>query len=683
MEIQTFKTSLLCTGVIVLVMANAVVAQDSLFNFSRYLLGPASTLNAYITSTDTGTGQVQANGVETRSVVAPFTWNWGDGNSTSGFFPQSHTYADKTHQYVLAVTAHYSGGVKDTVYALVRFVPANYDASGYPADVQVTVPESMPTLGSRLGPVNPALSVFDNSFFTLTPRSALESFLTAASGVEMDFTNGDVYRYQGLFQQVMLRDSTAGGAYSLWFSDPVAFGAGDGFVAGSIGYSSLTHEMGHNYTLNTPSSYYTGNGIGGNANAIHSETMAQIYQHAAGYVLINSAVELGLPDDMKFEVTASLYSSVKTLRKFFDEYLATGKEFASWNGPPASPNASLRTFMTLAYKFCEHAETSGMGYRAPVKRMVHLIQLWNPQIESRFDHLNNTPAADTFRSTFIVSGICYGFNSDLRQEFRDLNFPVSDGLYDSLWTMAGSVNTVPVLTHLISNVLLDSCGQSLEVDLESPVLFTDPDGDALDYSATSSNPSVATVGISGSLLTVNAQSLGHAKITVTASDLQGGEEKKTAFLVDYRPDCDFDGVAEDGDVSGIAGDSPCVGGDTTNCDDNCPGVSNATQADVDADGHGDVCDNCPKVSNANELITIAMTGDVNLSGTYTSSDVILIVNYVFKGGAAPLPCPANGDANCSGNVTSADIITLVNHVFKGGAAPCNVCTAAGLSWSCP
>jgi hypothetical protein len=78
-----------------------------------------------------------------------------------------------------------------------------------------------------------------------------------------------------------------------------------------------------------------------------------------------------------------------------------------------------------------------------------------------------------------------------------------------------------------------------------------------------------------------------------------------------------------------------------------------------------------------------MTGDVNLSGTYTSADVILMVNYVFKGGAAPLPCPANGDVNCTGSVTSADIITLVNHVFKGGAAPCNVCTASGLSWSCP
>jgi hypothetical protein len=78
-----------------------------------------------------------------------------------------------------------------------------------------------------------------------------------------------------------------------------------------------------------------------------------------------------------------------------------------------------------------------------------------------------------------------------------------------------------------------------------------------------------------------------------------------------------------------------------------------------------------------------MTGDLNGSSTLTSSDVILLVNYVFKGGAAPSPCPAVGDCNCNGTVTSGDIITLVNHVFKGGPAPCNVCTAPGLGWSCP
>jgi len=74
---------------------------------------------------------------------------------------------------------------------------------------------------------------------------------------------------------------------------------------------------------------------------------------------------------------------------------------------------------------------------------------------------------------------------------------------------------------------------------------------------------------------------------------------------------------------------------------------------------------------------IALAGDVNLSTTLTSADIIFMVNFVFKGGATPQPCEANGDVNCTGAVTSADIIYMVNHVFKGQAAPCDICNDPG------
>ncbi len=80
---------------------------------------------------------------------------------------------------------------------------------------------------------------------------------------------------------------------------------------------------------------------------------------------------------------------------------------------------------------------------------------------------------------------------------------------------------------------------------------------------------------------------------------------------------------------------------------------------------------------------IAVSGDVNVSGSISSADIIYLVNFVFKGGPAPLPCEANGDVNCSGSNTSADIIHLVNFVFKGGPAPCDICTLIPGTWSCP
>ena len=52
-------------------------------------------------------------------------------------------------------------------------------------------------------------------------------------------------------------------------------------------------------------------------------------------------------------------------------------------------------------------------------------------------------------------------------------------------------------------------------------LFSDPDGDALTYSATSSNSGVVTASISGAIITVEAVTEGTATVTVTATDPDG------------------------------------------------------------------------------------------------------------------------------------------------------------------
>lgn len=93
-------------------------------------------------------------------------------------------------------------------------------------------------------------------------------------------------------------------------------------------------------------------------------------------------------------------------------------------------------------------------------------------------------------------------------------------------------------------------------------------------------------------------------------------------------DCDADGVADDGDLSGTVGDASCTGGESESCDDNAPlvangiaagtccagadahgrscvvnadcgagGVCSTGQADQDSDGIGDVVDNCPFDAN--------------------------------------------------------------------------------------
>jgi dockerin type I repeat protein len=75
------------------------------------------------------------------------------------------------------------------------------------------------------------------------------------------------------------------------------------------------------------------------------------------------------------------------------------------------------------------------------------------------------------------------------------------------------------------------------------------------------------------------------------------------------------------------------------------------------------------VNGARAFGPACLKGDVNKSGTINSADIIYLVNFVFKAGAAPLCSPSQGDVNCNGVTNSADIIYLVNFVFKGGPGP--------------
>jgi hypothetical protein len=341
--------------------------------------------------------------------------------------------------------------------------------------------------------------------------------------------------------------------------------------------------------------------------------MAQIYQHAAGWVLLNGATKYNLDDDLAFEIKESVTGSVSTLRSFYDSYISSGKPFSTWNDPPG--DATLETFMTIAYRFCHHAESSGMGYRAPTKRMLHLLQLFDQDLMDAFDQNNNTAAADSARATLLVAAVSYAFKSDFRAEFEDLNFPIDDVFYNSLISRAGEINTVPVLSRLIADMSLTGCPQEYTLNLTDSVVFFDPDGDELTYAAASSDPGIAIASMEGTMLRVTSVSDGKAKITVTADDGSGGTES-TAFIVTVEA-----------------------------CGCNCPG-----QGDIASRPAGDgVID----VFDIIEVIGIAFSefpdiqdpqcpktrGDVNNDGVMDVFDVIYLIATAFSEGPMPVdPC---------------------------------------------
>jgi len=63
------------------------------------------------------------------------------------------------------------------------------------------------------------------------------------------------------------------------------------------------------------------------------------------------------------------------------------------------------------------------------------------------------------------------------------------------------------------------------------------------------------------------------------------------------------------------------------------------------------------------------SGDANGDGAIDISDVVYLINYLFKQGPAPDPIE-KGDVNCDEEVTIADVIYLTNYLFKDGPRPC-------------
>jgi len=408
------------------------VPRNATFSFETADIELSATLAVGVQEIDRITGRVVISGVDTAQPSIPFTFAWGDGIQDAGWFPMTHTYADTARDYEATVTAHYGAGRVGKEVVTISFVTPEMHPVAIPEEVGVTVPTNLVPLSSRVYASPTGLSVFGDNFLTSASRSTVEYVLSVAAWIQCAFANGDVYAPDGVFQQVVLRDADFGGMYSIWFTTPPSFAAGDYAFQGSPEYSSLFHEMGHNVTLNSPAAFCYGGKIDGWANAIFSETMAQIFAHATAYEIINCSSVYGLDTTTTASVRRSSVASYRFLRSRYNSYVAEGKRFSSWNDSGTSVDETFDTFMVLGYVFCEQAEQAGRGYREPLQRMMTLLQTFDAPMQDAYSPGENSPAAEAYRATLMVAALSYAFDQDLRPRFRELSFPVSDEIYASL-----------------------------------------------------------------------------------------------------------------------------------------------------------------------------------------------------------------------------------------------------------
>ena len=396
----------------------------------------AATLSASVQASNNATGAVTLNGTDTRRPTTPFRFDWGDGQTSQGFFPASHTYADRTGNYVASITAVYPDGTSDKVDVVVRFAPSTLRNFPIPADGAVTVPATLPVLTStQAGATVPVLQAVTDAVLAPQGRAVFERVLGVFALVQRDLVNDDLARVDGSFRQIVAGapDSASGLAFSVWFTQPVALGAKESAFGADPDWSSFAHELGHNATLNSPASFRLGGKIDGRANAIVSETLAQIFQHVTCHQVVNNATLYGLPDDLTLDLARRARASFVALKS-----RSGTAPFASWNDPATPEDETLPTFMTLAYQFFAAGDFDGARYRMATKRLMWFLQKFNPSWQTRFSSGANSPAAESFRATLMVAAISYGVEQDLRGRFRGFGFPVDDAIFAELNTTVGA-----------------------------------------------------------------------------------------------------------------------------------------------------------------------------------------------------------------------------------------------------
>jgi hypothetical protein len=410
----------------------SVPAAEVALTYRDLILSDAKpSLVALVQSADAASGAVTIGGADARRPTVPFRFDWGDGKTARSFFPATHTYKDRARSYTITIVATYADGTHGSTEASVRFVEAPIVLGPFTAseDLAVSVPAALPAITSTMSGYRlPAMKVFPPDLVSESRRVVAERVMNALALIERDLVNTDLVRTAGSFRQIvmMAAEPAQPYAFSVWFAQPVTLVAQASVLGADPDWSTVAHEMAHNFTLNSPAAYRLGGKIDGPANAIVSEALAQIFQHVACHALVNHATDYGIPEPLARDIARRARASFTLLKSE-----GAAGMFAGWNDPRTPRDETRPTFMAIAYQFLA-ADPEGTDYRAATQRLMAFLQHFNPAWHERFSPQANSRAAEMFRATLMVAAVSHGVQRDLRPKFRALGFPIDDTVFAEL-----------------------------------------------------------------------------------------------------------------------------------------------------------------------------------------------------------------------------------------------------------
>jgi hypothetical protein len=98
---------------------------------------------------------------------------------------------------------------------------------------------------------------------------------------------------------------------------------------------------------------------------------------------------------------------------------------------------------------------------------------------------------------------------------------------------------------------------------------------------------------------------------------------------------------------------------------------------------GESCDGDPWCNATCELdCSKLLAGDFNMDNSMNISDLVGVIQYMFKSGPPHPVCGAVVDVNGDGRITTTDLLMMVNYLFKGAPPFDDVCTLIPDPWLC-
>ena len=189
---------------------------------------------------------------------------------------------------------------------------------------------------------------------------------------------------------------------------------------GHHSWDVIAHEMGHSfwswsnffYTLATPGPF------------LHESTAVLTAQYVYERIK-QDPNNFNLPQEAITSLDAVYTEEWEYQRGRYEEYVNLGNPYSQ---DESGPNYAILTSQALNYKWFLIGDEYGW------KKFQRFYKGFSTDLKDDFTFWQDG-VSDIEETTYMIAALNVAFNQDFRQEFRDLNFPIDDDLYNEIYSI--------------------------------------------------------------------------------------------------------------------------------------------------------------------------------------------------------------------------------------------------------